>query len=505
MIEIVGVALRAVEGRLLSFRCLSVLLAMVVFGLAGTSSGHAQVERDVFHHLVSLPPIDATSPAALYAAYQHYSLPAQFAFSQNHTKSRRLILDRLVDVIRQAVPLGQLRAAPPAGAHASDRIISASRSGPDSRRILPTRVPWHRETKNDVNGTVIDEPGIATFQFMSLVSTVVRLAVAFPATDPGVRAAERTTLAYLARFLVDDWVVPYWTTVEAWHYQGPFPNMRLRFEARLDPTRTWPKRYFAGFHDEDLFYLATAADLGFVLRRDPELLGETGVGLRDTLDDINSIGLRVLRARIPEGEGFVFGAGDWWQHPDDAWAGCITTSFPKEPCPRRDVSEDISHASRWPFWLESMLGGQLSGSPNEHYLRGLIDRLAWQFGTKVVSWDEHNRPAMRNFLDGVDGWYQVGRYGPTFGYGPSSLGAAVAYGSWFALARYGDPNVRRFGRALCELMRSNDPDDIAFRIRHFGAHRNAPQRASGNGDIDIGGAGSQVDYSCSIATALGAF
>lgn len=483
----------------------SLLLAFCLSAaLAGTAN--AQFSEEVLRGIKNLPVIDITNPASLYDTHQVYALPLRIAFQGGNQQARRIIFDRLETVVDGTIPLGKLRAVP-AGATArpSARLLDSARSGPATRRILPTRVSWLKA--QDPAATpiaIIDEPGIATFQFMHLLSTAARLAARFPPPSVDELMRERVQLAKMVGFLLDDWVLPYWSSVEAWHYAGPFPNIRLRFESRFQPDPNWPKRYYSGVTDEELHFLATAADLrALAMSNVSQMPIEFSPAQRATLDAIHVVAMRLLRMKISDGPGFVFGPGDWWDHGESAWAGCESETLPPVPCPKETVSEDTAHGARWPLWLDSLAAGTGSGTADHHYIERLGVKLAWQIVNRVLDW-EGGWPRMRNYLDGTNGWYRVGYHSQNFGYGPYALGGAVYYGSWFLLGQE-QFDIRRFSNALCGLMESMRPDDVVFRTKYYGGHENVPNNDRGHGEKDIGGKGSVMAASCHMARALGYF
>jgi hypothetical protein len=477
-----------------------VLCFLFVFTSAET---RAQVAEGLLEGPNALPAIEASQPDSLYDAYQVYALPVRYAFQGGHESLRRLILDRLTAVIDQAITLGELRSHPDSAlGRASSRLLDPKRSGPDSRRILPTTVASHKERGAGAGAPpIIDEPGVSTFQFMHLLSMTARYANSYAPSSQEQADRERDQVDRIVQFLVDDWILAYWKDVDSWHYTGAYPNIRERLESRLHPSAWWPMRFFSGVNDEDLHFLATAADVQAILAHPRAVRGVVLTDARrDVLRDASAMTLALLRAKIPDGEGFVFGAGDWYDHPDFIWAGCTSETVPVVPCPRRDVSEDISHAGRWPLWLESFRAG-MERTEDQAYIQQLQKRLAYQVANRVVGWDGRGRPFMRNFLDGGDGWYRVGYHGSNFGYGPSSPGGSVYFGSWFVLASQ-DAQMATFSDRLCSLMLSTDVDDIAFRTQHYGGHKMAPDNKRGIGELDIGGAGSTMATSCRIAREL---
>lgn len=304
-------------------------------------------------------------------------------------------------------------------------------------------------------------------QFAYLLSTTLRLAAAArPAQQP---ARYDAALRDLYVFLIDDTLRFYWQEAPAWHWLAPFPNMRARALARLDGAPGMERRrFFRAFIDYELHIFAVAADLRAAARHRPDLVRSAAD--RALIEDATAIGWRVLSERIdlgPDGAGFAFDRGWWGDNPASAYADCTAPEPPTAECPRAQIVQDVSHAHRWPLWLQSFHAGYA-----EPGRRARIERwrrnLARQIGAQVLSFDAQGRPRMSNFIDGHDGWYLFNPDAPS-GHRPGSLtGWSMRLGTWALLARL-DPRLARGYRSFCWVVASPLPTDRAFRTHWYGS------------------------------------
>lgn len=307
-------------------------------------------------------------------------------------------------------------------------------------------------------------------QFAYLASTMLRLAS--QSSPPGGQARQwNRDLKTLYAFLADDTLRFYWLEATAWHWRGAFPNMRTRTLARLDGAPGMETRiFFRAFTDYDLHILAIGADLKAATRFAPSLVRSRAD--TDLIDDVSRIGWRVLLTRIDldlDGRGFAFDRGMWRDNPASAYADCEEPLPPREKCPRARIAQDVSHAQRWPLWLQSFL--QAFPDPDHaHRIDAWRRGLASEIGQKVIRYDSAERPLMANFVDGHDGWYLYVKT-PTeeSGHAPSSLtGWSMRHGNWALLGRL-DTHLAEGYRRFCRVIASSSSDDIEFRTTHYGA------------------------------------
>lgn len=306
-------------------------------------------------------------------------------------------------------------------------------------------------------------------QFGYLLAEITRLA-ADKTPPPGGERAWRSALRRIHDFAAHDTLRFYWLEMPGWHWAGAYPNVRARTLAKLagEPKLT-PRRFFRAFIDYDLHLFAIAADLVAAERAAPWLIDDPAD--RAAVIDAHAIGLRVLKERIdrgPGGQGFGFDRGYWRDNPVAAYASCTDPRPPAAECRWAEYVSDISHAQRWPSWLESFAAADdgKDAALIAHWQAGLARSLA----EKVLSKDAAGRPLMRNFMDGHDGWYLfTGTQPGGSGSRPSSLtGWAMRYGAWAQLAPL-DGRIAEAHRRFCAVIASRDAADIAFRTRNYGA------------------------------------
>lgn len=307
-------------------------------------------------------------------------------------------------------------------------------------------------------------------QFAYLLSTILRLAAEAPPPKTGT-PQWTADLATLHEFLIDDILRFYWLEAPAWHWTGALPNMRARTLARLGGISKFaPRKFFSAFIDYDLHVLAIAADLSAVHRRRPTLVRSNTDRL--LVDDAVSIGMRVLKARVDRGtrgEGFAFDRGRWDDNPSQEYAGCVSDRPPVKPCRRIGSVQDVSHAQRWPLWLNSFSAAAKTASDRAQLItwrRGL----ARQFARSVVRYDSARRPRLSNFIDGTDGWYLFSNTPEAkTGYPPGSLtGWSMRHGNWALLAT-DDAAIGIAYRRFCDVIESASATDVAFRTKYYGA------------------------------------
>lgn len=377
--------------------------------------------------------------------------------------------------------------------------VALPRAGPSRvRRVWPILVGGKINVLSEVE-----------MQYAYLLSTMVRLATEHPLpASQRESAARRSSLNTLFDFLLHDKVRFYWAEAPAWHWSGPFPNMRERVRTKLaysDPRVTRP-RWFGAIVDHELHLFAVAADLIAATRADPRLAARTAPADAAMLGDIRATTLLMLHARVSDGprqSGFLFDYGYWTDNPSYGYAGCASSHpLPLVPCPVPIVATDVSHARRWPWWLASFQAAWPPGSPARAEMEGYTRRLAAQFADVVLRADPEGRPLTSNYMDGRDGWYHYRDFpGQLGGFGPTSLTGSLRYGSW-ALLGVWRPEIAAAHLRLCALLVSTEPADVIFRTRYYGSASADPALA-GLGDRDLYGPGSLYALTCRIGSALG--
>ncbi len=159
-------------------------------------------------------------------------------------------------------------------------------------------------------------------------------------------------------------------------------------------------------------------------------------------------------------EGLVFDAGAADDHEDSHFS-----LYSVEACPSaaerrsKGVGWDVSHGTRQPVVFSSLFETRaVTGVnwPDEAVLAGF----GRAFANGVFEGD-FNRPRLRNYLDGSNGWYRANE-GTCTGYRPFGLSYALISGAWGRYVPFA-PEVAPIVAAARHILISDDPADVAFR------------------------------------------
>ena len=448
--------------------------------------------------------IDPGVGSSIYTAYNIGYPLARAILSAGQAETKRALVAHAAGLIESLPTLGTLMDDYPASGLSGSLGSVSSTLGEVGQRISPQArfdgLPLPRENGlRDVQ--IFPLEGADTLeintgniqQFGHYLSTVLRLGV----QDEDVLSSSqaREDLRKIADYLVDDYLRFFWLEAPAWHWTGAFEGgVRARTIARLEDDPAFAARdFFRAFLDYDLHVLAVAADVRGA-RADGELdlrLSREDVAL---LDDLRAIAWRVLEQRVSKSEqGFGFDRGLWDDNPVADYGGCQSNSLPEAKCPIHDYTADISHAQRWPAWLDSFAAGEPSAARRARMARwreAFADRVA-----QNIKYDgEH--VLLPNFLDGRDGWMlTTGSQGGNGAHPPSSMtGWAMRYGMVARIAEY-DTRLAKAQRRFCATIVSRAEGDIAFRTRNYGE----PEANPANGIrplTDEYGLGSIYDHIC---------
>lgn len=427
----------------------------------------------------SIDPANATS---IYNAYS-IGVPiimATFTSGNDAAKSRILRqfaarIERLPTygaVVDRAASEAPLTDNPALPEEVRTRLGSGSRFDglplPTDRRMRGFRIfPLRDGNHYQLNTGNIQQHGY-------LIAMLVRQAAqdsAFLRRQP---AAARD-LDRIARFAAHDIVRFYWEAAPAWHWAGPYPNMRARSRARLaSAPELAPRRFFRAFLDYDVHIFAAAAELSHAQYVRPGLLADASD--RAAVADAYATGRQVLIARVdtgPNGQGFAFDRGLWDDNPVAQYGGCQDRRLPVRPCPLTGYTMDISHAQRWPVWLQSFAVAEREPAMQQRIAQWRIN-LGRQFASQVLRYRD-GRPILRNFLDGRDGWFLTteSRNGRNASPPSSLTGWSMRHGSW-ALLDDVDPRIGQAQRRFCAVITSTAAADIAFRTRYYGQPESHP-------------------------------
>lgn len=428
--------------------------------------------------------LDPSTGSSLYASFSLGYPLVTTIFAQEDPAPKRAVIGMMADLVRSLPRYGELldRYGDGPALRALDALSPRARSagrrlGVDAAAFDGLPLPSDPSLRNVRmfplrNGEKLEINTGNLQQFGYLLSTLVRLA----ASDPAIwedRAA-RADLQLLATYLSRDFLAFYWAQAPAWHWVAPFPGgIRARTIARLEGGGEMERRqFFKAFLDYDLHVMAAGADLRAAARSHPQLFSAADLAL---FDDVHAIALRVLAARMQSGapnDGFAFDRGYWDDNPVAEYGGCRDRTLPTRKCPIFGYTTDISHAQRWPAWLESF-----AASTDNPVQRQQVDRwrraLAERLASNVRYVD--GRLLLPNFLDGRDGWMLVtGSEGGRGAHPPSSMtGWAMRYGFYARLAPL-DRRIAEAQRRFCVTISSAEPRDIAFRKANYGEPETNP-------------------------------
>lgn len=502
-----------------------------VFGVAALEKGRQTPvpplsigdRRDALDRLLSLlQKTDVSNGEALYEAQQEGMALAEAVFRFGSSADKVAVLDAAASLVRALPTAGTLAERSFVSSHIGSLELLAPALTKVRQRIgrlafsidglpLPPGPSRTRRVFPILEGENIRVSSEIEMQYVYLLSTILRLSTEKPIYDDDrLLALSRASMQTLFAFVLRDKVEFYWKEAPAWHWSGPFRNMQKRVALKLEQvdSRVTKPPWFGAVVDHELHLFAVAADLMAAASLDKELARLEDREDISILKEIRASTLEILRTRVSagrQGDGFLFDFGYWTTNPSYRYSGCVSRSpIPRSPCPIQAVATDVSHARRWPWWLESFANSWEEGSPGRQTIRRLQQRLATQFVRDVVYTDARGRPLTRNFMDGRDGWYRLKEFPDhPWGHGPSSMTGALRYGSWAMLSPY-NPRIATIQQSFCRVVVSTDRTDIAFRTLYYGSASSKPKMA-GLGETDLYGPGSLYALTCRVGAARGLY
>jgi hypothetical protein len=239
---------------------------------------------------------------------------------------------------------------------------------------------------------------------------------------------------------VRSWAFNFWNE-PAWMWgREPFDSMYERMEWKL--TELSPQRsYYRAIFDEELFLLATVANLQQINLANLISEQETSFSQINKLTWIMLSQEIKLSLETDNLNYFNFQPGVWTEHPDYAYAGQseIIESMPKILI--EGIATDSSHMHRWPVWLKSFKRMFLNDATKLNFIKKLEISLAKQFSEFVYVKSDSMFPAprMNNFFDGRNGIYRYlyATQGGS-GYEPYQLSGTLVVGWYGALLKADD-------------------------------------------------------------------
>lgn len=238
--------------------------------------------------------------------------------------------------------------------------------------------------------------------------------------------------------------------------------------------------------DSDLWLIAASAEILGAHAADPKLV-QLNATEKNMLGYAIQTGVTLFRHKCffyPDTRDFngrVVGSisyfnGDFDDHPINAYAGYFGQTFPsiKDRKAPMGISWDISHSFRIPVFMRSLYDTK-SATQLDFPSKQDIILLTNQYMYRVFQGD-FTHPHLNNYLDGSNGWYNVGHGGPNTGFPPaqycnchtSKLHCTIvgAVQGWGLLATF-NPDLVNLQQSLIRLASAEDPESVAFKDRYF--------------------------------------
>lgn len=222
----------------------------------------------------------------------------------------------------------------------------------------------------------------------------------------------------------------FWLDQPAWHWKKTFPNMRERTLAKITHSQEISgDNYYYAIIDEDIFLYGIAANLITIDN-----------AFDSSLLEILYLGYNFIKQKTNLSEGFSFSKGDWYEHPEFAYAGCETEEFPTVKCLKEDIEPDISHFHRMPWIINDLKEAFYYIGEKERaiYLKKWLDAFSLKFNNSLIFYTPEGYPLLKNFICGTNGWYRVGYHEEydKFGYGPYELTLISVLGSYYLISEH---------------------------------------------------------------------
>ncbi|MEM7214783.1 MAG: hypothetical protein AAF423_04500 [Pseudomonadota bacterium] len=227
-------------------------------------------------------------------------------------------------------------------------------------------------------------------------------------------------LDQLTRLTVDEWSANTVSDLPGIEFTGREESILFKLESESSPIL-----------DQDLGLFSMAADL-------ITYYGQLNLEIPQDLLDIYELAVRVYEdlGHFDDSGNWNFGTGQWSDHLDFRlanWDG----QGEIEHSDVDSIGWDISHASRFPSWIESLSNAEVQLNPDTSFFQDIKTGLANQINSNVLyeSTEQSGLWLTSNFLDGTDGVYRYG-YQSFFeneGFLPGQLSGTFLLGSWSRL------------------------------------------------------------------------
>jgi hypothetical protein len=322
----------------------------------------------------------------------------------------------------------------------------------------------------------------ANAQYLSTAAQLLRAIAEMPATN---RTAP--LLAFVqgfSGFLVSEQLLRLLYGTTPWsHWQNPnIPQPVVAgwtFLAQTGYRPPAPYRYEAAMTDTELWLVADAAEVLGADAAAPELaiLDST---TRPQLQQALLAGVSLMQARCqhtvsPDGADVLSAfAGDMDDYPTLAYTGDTGPEAPATPNPKYGLSWDISHAYRFPIVFRSLYETRQATGATFPTLNDVVAlantylHLAFNGNSEL--------PAFTNFLNGWNGWFDVGDSSLPDGYppypycnasqSPSNCLLAGALLGWGQLGSL-NPQLATLMQELVNLAYDDSPSAEAFKDQYY--------------------------------------
>jgi len=349
-------------------------------------------------------------------------------------------------------------------------------SGPSSARTFAWYNPYSNSTLVEVQDDVQ-----ANAQYLSQAAQLLRAIAKMPAAQ---RPAPLTEFAQgFSGFLVSEQLLRLMYGSTPWsHYQNaniPQPVVSAwQFLAQTGYEPPDPIKYQAAMSDTELWLVADSAEVLGADAAAPQL-GILNSTTRSRLQQAVQAGVSLLQARshhttAPDGSDVLsLFAGDYDDYPSLAYSGDTGQALPTTPNPKTGLSWDISHSYRFPIVFRSLYETQSATGTNFPALNDVVAlantyvHLAFTGNSKL--------PAFSNFVDGWNGWFDVGD-SSIAGYPPEQYCDATqspincltagAIQGWGQLS-FANPSLATLMQDLINLAFDTSAADQPFMNQHY--------------------------------------
>jgi hypothetical protein len=267
------------------------------------------------------------------------------------------------------------------------------------------------------------------------------------------------------------------------HYQNPnIPQPVVsawNFLARTGYEPPYPIKYQAAMTDTELWLVADSAEVLGADATAPEL-GILNSSTRSQLKQAVQAGVSLMQARChhttaPDGSDVLSAfAGDLDDYPTYNYAGDTGPTVPTTPDPLYGLMWDIDHSYRFPIVFRSLYETRSATGASFPTLYDLVS-LANTY-VHLAFTGNPQMPAFTNYLDGTDGWFDVGDPSLADGYPPEPYCDATqspincltggAIQGW-GLLSFANPRVAALAQDLINLAYDDSADAQTFKDQHY--------------------------------------